>query len=65
MSLLNVWIEYRERETAQETKKENIMDLLFFKKTWGGNVVQSLNEYIASFRPTKLSKHAASLSHSK
>ena len=31
MSLVNAWIEYRERESAQGTKK-NIMDLLSFRE---------------------------------
>ena len=32
MSLVNPWIEYKEREAAQGSRKKNIMDLLSFQE---------------------------------
>ena len=32
MSLVKAWIEYKERESAQGTKKNDIMDLLSFRE---------------------------------
>ena len=32
LSLVNAWIEYKEREAAQSSRKKNIMDLLSFQE---------------------------------